>query len=256
VSRGLGYVLGAAALAVAASCGRTLPPLRGHLQVGRDAYAVFVGGTAPAGGDLYAVPATGGEAIPITFTNVGEMRPRLSPDGRFIVFLRGGSLTDSTPSSVWVLGLDNGAERELTLPRGAPPPRQAAWSKDGQTVVVAAGQHLYRYDAPMTSSDGRVVEPAERAEAESSLAVLLGDPVFARVVPCERGSLCTVGDSGRDLLATDARDPLRWGPDSVAWFSDDGVEIRPVGPGRSRRLEIEGPRAPRQMTAFTGRAAP
>src|SRR5204863_9272463 len=63
------------------ACEGTLPPLRGQMEVGRDAYAVVVAGKGIAGGDLYAVRTEGGVAVPITFTNVGEMRPALSPDG-------------------------------------------------------------------------------------------------------------------------------------------------------------------------------
>lgn len=237
-----------------AGCGRSLPPLRGQMEVGRDGYAVFVAGNSPAGGDLYAVRMEGGEAVPITFTNVGEMRPRLSPDGTSIVFLRGGSLTDSMPTAVWVMNLNTGAEDELTLPRGAGLPTEAAWSQGGRVIVVAAGRSLYCFDAPPASADGHLVEGAMRATAESSLAVLLGDPAFTRVVPCEGSSLCTVSDSGaKDLLARDARDALPWGTDSVAYFSGGAVEIRPLGGGKSRRLEIEAPAGARQMTAFMGR---
>jgi hypothetical protein len=95
----------------------------------------------------------------------------------------------------------------------------------------------------------------ERAAAESVLAVLLGRPAFARVVPCaEPGALCVAGDSGAPgLLARGARDPARWGDDSVLFFVGDAVEVRPLGPGRARRLDWEGaPGRPRQMTVFVG----
>lgn len=224
------------------------------MEAGRDAYAVFVAGEGRAGGDLYAVRTEGGEAVQITFTNVGEMRPRLSPDGISVVFLRGRSLTDSTPATIWVMNLLNGAERDLALPRGADPPTLASWSEGGRAIVVAAGKELYRFGAPPAEGDARQLPPGARASAESSLAVLLGNPVFARVVPCaERGSLCAASDSGEpQLLARGAHDALAWGPDSVAYFVGGEVEIRPLGAGRVRRLDISGPPAPRQMTAFTG----
>ncbi len=99
---------------------------------------------------------------------------------------------------------------------------------------------------------------AERPAAESSLAVLLGDPVFARVVPCtEPGALCIQPDTGAPaLLARSARDALAWGPDSVAYFVGDEVEIRPLGAGRIRRLDMGAPPRPRQMTAFMGSPKP
>ncbi|MGI8818260.1 MAG: hypothetical protein ACR2HW_03890, partial [Gemmatimonadales bacterium] len=63
-----------------------------------------------------------------------------------------------------------------------------------------------------------------------------------------------VGDSGRPtLFAPEARDPVRWGPDSVAFFAGDEVEIRPLGPGRPRRLAwSNAPKRPRGMTFFEG----
>jgi hypothetical protein len=102
------------------------------------------------------------------------------------------------------------------------------------------------------------VGAAERPAAESSLAVLLGDPVFARIVPCaEQGALCIQPDTGAPaLLAHDARDALAWGSDSVAYFVGDEVVIRPLGAGRNRRLEMDAPPRPRQMTAFTGSPKP
>ena len=233
----------------------TLPPLRGQMEVGRDAYAVFVAGGALAGGDLYAVRTEGGPVVPITFSTVGEMRPALSPDGVMLAFLRGASLRDSTPGSVWVMNLLSGAEREVELPRGAGVPRQVGWSLDGRSLVVAASAGLYTSVAPPGRLDAHAVPADGRAAAESALAVLLGRPAFARVVPCaEPDALCVAGDTGTPgLLARGARDAARWGDDSVMFFVGDAVEIRPLGPGRARRLDWEGvPDRPRQMTVFLG----
>jgi hypothetical protein len=240
---------------VLASCSGTLPPLRGQMEVGKDAYAVFVGGGGPAGGDLYAVRTEGGPVVPITFTNVGEMRPALSPDGGMLAFLRGASLRDSTPGTVWVMNLLSGAEREIELPRGAGTPSRVGWAPDGRTLVVRAGRGLYRGSAPSAQVELAPVSAAERSAAESTLAVLLGLPVFARVVPCATpGDLCVASDTGAaGPLATGARDPLRWGDDSVAFFVGNAVEIRPVGPGRARRLAWENePARVREMTVFLG----
>ena len=102
-----------AASLVLAACERGFLPLGGRFEVGRDPMVIFVGGDAPAGGDLYALEADGGGAIPLTFSVVGELRPSLSPDGGQVAFLRGATLTDSMPASVWVLNLVNGAERPV-----------------------------------------------------------------------------------------------------------------------------------------------
>jgi hypothetical protein len=240
------------------SCG-TIPPLRGKIEVGRDAYAVFVGGSG-INGDLYAVRADGGPTFPITYTTVAELRPQLAPNGADLAFLRGRSLRDSTPATVWVMNLLNGSERELRLPKDAGTPQRVGWNRDGQSLVVETTGGLYQLNAPPERPDPQPVSPAERAIAESSLAVLLGDPVFARVLPCERRSdLCLLTTKGRrGILAQAARDPVRWGPDSVAVLvGGDLVQIRPLARGRPRVLAWTSvPQRPRQMTFFEGQGEP
>ena len=244
------------ALLVLGACEGALPPLRGRMEVGRDAYAVFVGGTGHVGGDLYAVRAEGGPAVQITFTPVGEMRPDLSRDGSMLAFLRGGSLRDSTPGSVWILNLNTGGERQVELPPSAGIPRQVAWAPNGASLVVRTAAGLYRAPAPPAQTQARPVPEAQRAEAESTLAVLLGDPPFAEVVPCaDPRSLCLHTKTNESApLARDSHGPLRWGPDSVAFFRGDGtLEIRPLGSGRARLLRLEGaPKGVREGTVFVG----
>jgi hypothetical protein len=238
-------------LLLSTACG-TLPPLRGKIDVGRESYAVFVGGSG-TGADLYAVRAEGGPAYPITFSTVAELRPALSPDGAQVAFFRGVSLRDSTPSTLWVLNLLNGADRELRLPKGAGTPERVGWSVDGKSLVVKTAADLYRIEAPPTKPNPRAVPPEERAAAESTLAVLVGDPVFASVVPCKRADLCVIPRSGRmGLLAQAARDAARWGADSVAFFTTgDLLQIRPLARGRPRLLHwTEVPARPRQLTYF------
>jgi len=240
-----------------AACEGALPPLRDAIQPGKDPLVIFVGGTARAGGDLYAVPAGGGAALPLTYSAVGEMRPALAPDGGAVAFLRGGSLRDSMPGTVWVMNLLSGSERRLRLPKGAAAPERVGWMEAGRSLVVRTADALYRFDAPPASDVGRPVPPAERARAESALAVSLGQPVFARVVGCGNGEdLCveSAGDTGAPaLLARGARDPARWGRDSVAYVAGGVLLVRPLGPGRERRVHISGaPAAPRQITVFAG----
>ena len=246
--------IGALILALA-GCEGVLPPLRGKLEPGSDPYVVFVGGTAQAGGDLYAVSALGGAALPLTYSGVGEMRPVLSPDGGAVGFLRGASLRDSVPGTVWVMNLLNGSERQLELPKGSAAPEQVGWVDDGQALIVRAGGRLYRFAAPPASGRGEPVGEAERAAAESALAVLLGEPAFARAVPCaEKEDICVVGDTGAPaLLARGVHDPARWGRDSVGYVAGGEILVRPLGPGRERRVRVrDAPRAIRQITVFAG----
>lgn len=241
-----------------AACERGFLPLGGRFDLGRDPMVIFVGGDSPAGGDLYALQADGGGAMPITFSVVGEMRPALSPDGGQVAFLRGGTLTDSLPASVWVLNLANGAERQVRIPLQAGRPQQVGWSDDGTTLVVRAEAGLYRVPAPPARGPARPVPPAEASAAESTLAVLLGRPAFVRVVPCETPEgLCVVADSGPPaVLAEGAGDAARWGDDSVAYLAGGRLVVRPVGPGRPRVIDWSlVPARPRQLTVFAGAAA-
>jgi hypothetical protein len=238
-----------------AACSGTLPPLRGQIEVGREGYAIVVAGDPP-NGDLYAARATGGPVIPITFSTVGEMRPALSPDGRRVAFLRGRAVGDTTPGSVWTMDLLTGGEREAVLPRSAGVPRRTGWSRDGATLTVATETGLYRVTSPSGAGRAELIPAADRAAAESSLSVLLGDPVFARVTPCaEPGNLCVAGDTGAPgLLAHHGRDAARWGADSVAFLVDNAIEVRPLGAGLARRIEWSGlPGRARELTAFGGR---
>jgi hypothetical protein len=240
-----------------AACQGALPPLRDAIQPGEDPFVLFVGGTGRAGGDLYAAPAGGGPTLQITYSGVGEMRPALAPDGGAVAFLRGESLRDSVPGTVWVMNLLSGNERRLALPKGAAPPDQVGWMDGGRTLVVAAGGVLYGAPAPPASDAAQPIPAPARARAESALAVLLGEPAFARVVRCGGGhDLCVVsaGDTGAPaLLAAGARDPARWGGDSVAYLAGGVLLVRPLGPGRERRVHIGGaPKGLRQVTVFPG----
>jgi hypothetical protein len=234
-------------------CNGILPPLGGEIDVGHDAYGIFVGGSDRSS-DLYAYDPSRNAVRPLTYTAVAELAPTLSPDGVRVALLRAGTLQDSLPGTAWVLDLRTGSERELVLPDDAGAPRRIGWARGGTAVFVAGDSDVYRFDLAQKRKP-EIVHSAERATADSSFAVLLGSPVFARVVQCEDGrSLCIAGDTGApELLARGARDPIRWSRDSVGYFNGDALEVRPLGPGHLRQVRWTNPPShPRAMTFFPG----
>ncbi|MCB9515921.1 MAG: PD40 domain-containing protein [Candidatus Latescibacteria bacterium] len=83
-----------------------------------------------AEGDLWRVPATGGEARRLTTHLEAESNPAISPDGRLLAF----SASYEGPTEVYVMPLEGGLPRRLTY--------------EGQTAAVVgwtpAGEVLYR----------------------------------------------------------------------------------------------------------------
>lgn len=241
----------AMAAVLAAACG-TPSPLSRELDVGRDAYAVFVG-DARGGTDLYAVPGRGGQAIPLSYSPVNELAPAMAPDGGTLAFLREAP---SGTRSVWVMNLLSGAEREVSLPDSVAPPERVAWSSDGRTIyvrTVAGG--VWQAAAPPARSDSRIIPAGP--ETDSAFAVLLGDPVFAEVGRCsapgEHTAICVITPDGEAPLAAGAAEAARWGRDSVAYLADGELMVRPLGPGKVRPVEMDQvPARIRELTAFGG----
>lgn len=243
---------GVLTIVVLTSCSGTISPFRRQAVVGRDTYAIFVADGPGGAADLFGVRGDGGEVFPITFTPVAEARPALSPDGLMVAFLRGDGRADTVPGTPWVMNLLTGAERRLELPVDARA-EAIGWSRDGRTLYLRAGRFAYSFPAPPASDLPRAVLPDESYRMDSALGVFVGEPPFARVFRCEQ-TICAVSDSGPSRpIADEARDPARWGADSVGYFAGDELLVRPVGPGRARRVEWSRPppRA-RELTAFAG----
>lgn len=197
-----------------------------------------------AGGtDLYALRPNGGAAIGLTFTPVAESAPALSPDGGAVAFLR-TPWREGSPGaarSIWVMNLLSGAERELALPDGAGTPLRAGWAPDASAVYIETDRGVWRVALPPGRAAPVRVSGADRARGDSALMVLLGQPAFARAVPCDTlpGALCSVAaDGGSSVLTAGAEHPARWGSDSAAYVRNGTIEVRPLGPGRPRRIEL------------------
>jgi hypothetical protein len=240
-------------LALAVACGGTVSPLRHHAIVGRDTYAIFVADGPDGVGDLFGVRGDGGAVFQITFTPVREARPALSPDGAMVAFLRGRARGDSVADTPWVMNLLTGAERRLELPAAADA-AEIGWSRDGGVLYVRSGRFAYELPAPPETDNARAVPPQESHQVDAALGVFVGESRFARVLACGQGLCATTDSSPPVLIADTGRDPARWGPDSLGYFAGEELVVRPVGPGRARRVAWDRqPRRARQLTAFVGR---
>ncbi|MBS0197474.1 MAG: PD40 domain-containing protein [Planctomycetes bacterium] len=82
-------------------------------------------------GDIYTMPASGGEAKSITSGVAWDMQPRFSPDGKFIAFTsdRGGG------DNIWVMGADGTSPRQITK-ENYRLTNSPAWTPDGQFIVA------------------------------------------------------------------------------------------------------------------------
>src|SRR5215217_6339152 len=67
-----------------------------------------------SGGDVWTVPAAGGEARLLVSHPAGESRPLYSPDGRRLAFVS----TRSGNGDVYVLSFDTGEVRRVTFDDG------------------------------------------------------------------------------------------------------------------------------------------
>jgi hypothetical protein len=172
-----------------------------------------------------------------------------------VAFLRATGSSNGRPAEAWLLNLLNGAERKLTLPDEAGPPLAIAWADDGGALLLRTERGTWWLAAPPAPGAARPLTPDELPAADRAFEVWVGDPPFARIVPCPGAAgLCVQGDSGTTTMAPGGREPLPWGADSVAFLEGELLVVRPVGPGRARSVRwpsrLDGAR---EATAFLGR---
>jgi dipeptidyl aminopeptidase/acylaminoacyl peptidase len=81
---------------------------------------------------IWMVPATGGEAIPLTAEDVSSSHPRWSPDGKYLAFL---SARNEGKTQVWLLNRKGGEAQKLTdTPQDV---EDFEWSPEGNRLVLA-----------------------------------------------------------------------------------------------------------------------
>lgn len=115
----------------------------------------------PSGDDVYTVAASGGgKPRRLTRARGADTAPSWSPDGRRLVFLRGGAL--------WIMAADGRHAHRVVRPR-AKAPTGPHFSPDGRHLLFAAGRpgrrRVYRVDV-----DGRRQAAISSARADARFA--------------------------------------------------------------------------------------
>jgi hypothetical protein len=244
------------ALSLLPACRGSLSPLSNRIEVGKQAYAIFVADGEDEAGDLFAVEPGGGVTHQVTFTRVDESAPALDRNGVILAFVRRPSPADTAGGAVWALNLLSGQERRLVAPDAGAGPIRLGWSADGRMLYMRGAGGLFRVAAPPAAPELQRVLGSDSVAADSALGVLIGSPPFARVAPCAgTAALCITGrGDSTSVLAEAATDPVTWGTDSLGYFVGSELIIRPLGAGATRRLGWAPlPRHPRSATFFAGK---
>ena len=227
------------------ACRVSFSPLQNRIEFGREAFLVFAATGEGDLGDLYAVKPDGGEIWPVTYTRLDERLPGLSRDGLRLAFVRRSGAEDA----VVVMDLARGSE-ERVLETATDSVVALTWRPDGELWVrgARAGWRIRQGEPPAPLGSGPAVD--------SAFATLVGEPAFATVSACDSPpGLCAHAATGESqVLEPGGRDAVRWGSDSVGYFLNDRLYVRPLGPGRERFLRWHPePVAPRTPTLFEGR---
>jgi tricorn protease len=159
---GIILLLGVAAAAGAAEEGRLLrfPDINGDL-------VVFV-----YAGDIWSVPAAGGEARRLT-SDIGlELFPKISPDGKWIAF----SAEYSGTRQVYVMPSTGGVPRQLTFyndvgmlpPRGGFDHQVLDWTPDSRRILIRANR------TPFGDREGKYFLVSLGGGLETPLQIPLG----------------------------------------------------------------------------------
>ncbi|MBB5707211.1 amidohydrolase family protein [Sphingopyxis panaciterrulae] len=120
-------------------------------------------------GEIYAVPATGGRAVPIATGIAFEVQPVFSPDGKWIAYVSDRSGGDN----VWIARADGSEARRITDEDEGAVRTSPEWSADGKSIYVSRYRiRLDRYELwrhPVDGGPGELVAPA-RATADAPRA--------------------------------------------------------------------------------------
>jgi hypothetical protein len=255
VSRLLSLVFRGAFALLISGCG--FSPLAHRIDVGQEPIVIFVGEGIDRHTDLFAVAAGGGAVAQVTFTPLLEQNPRITPAGDVVAFLRSRDTLPGTHRDVILMNLLTGGEVSVTLPQSAGEPVSLGWNDSATAIYIRTPRGIWRASTPPRIPVVVPVASGDSATADSILDTWLGTPRFARVINCAGPGLCIIGPRGDTTsLTSQGAGAIRWGSDSVGWFENGAMVVRPLGPGRSRRvLWTEAPEHARDGSYSAGPTA-
>jgi len=112
-------------------------------------------------GEIYALPAAGGKAIPIATGLAFEVQPAFSPDGQWIAYVSDRSGGDN----VWIARADGSGARRISADDDGAVRTSPEWSADGKSVYVSRYRiRLDRYELwrhPVDGGAAELVAPAK-----------------------------------------------------------------------------------------------
>ncbi len=228
-----------------------------------------------SGGDIWTVPASGGDAHLLVSHEATERRPLFSPDGRTVAFMS----TRTGGGDIYLLALDTSALVRLTVDDG--PEMLEGWSGDSRWVYfsstsrdIAGMNDVYRVSArggtPLPVSEDRYVNEFHVAAPGDGQTMVLAAHGITSAQWWRRGSshidqselwLLSELDSAPTYTPLTSRDSRQvwpmWHPASgtLYYVSDrSGVEniwARPLAAGATAERPNETRITGRALTTFT-----
>jgi dipeptidyl aminopeptidase/acylaminoacyl peptidase len=191
---------------------------------------------------LWRVAVEGGRAEQLTHADAMEGGPRISPNGRSLLFV--SNRKDEKVAQLWIMPLDGGEPRMIPgFPDGV---SSAEWSPDGKRLLVLAPGGVQRYIA------GKKDDPTARV-VNDVFWRLDGEGILDQV---DAVWVANANGTGKPKRRTEPDIPVVqaiWSPDGrrIAFRADRGPERTTLPLEQAWSIPAEGGK-PRPLVAFEG----